>query len=253
MLCQRITEPEHFDDPARTPEEIADGYRQLARVNRLFAFHDPYTRVMARWLGHAHCARLSILDLGAGDGSLGAAMEKWAHAQDWEWKVTNCDVNRIALQLSPNARNVAGSALALPFRPDAFDVVIASQMTHHLDRADEVVQHLREAQRVARQGVFITDMKRSLFLYAVIWCVTHALRLRPEMRRDGLLSVQRSWTRAELGQLAERAGFRNAMVRSYFGARVIVAARKNAPTVSASETSAAYPAADGFYSAPTGK
>ena len=72
MLRERVTEPEHFDDPARTPEEIADAYRQLARVNRLCRLDDPYTRVMSRWLSAKNCQQLSILDLGA-------AIHGWAH------------------------------------------------------------------------------------------------------------------------------------------------------------------------------
>src|ERR1043165_762194 len=73
----RSTQPEHFDDPARDAEEFRSGYLQLARVNELFRLHDPYTRILSRWLGdQAH--KLSILDLGAGDGWLGRAMESWA-------------------------------------------------------------------------------------------------------------------------------------------------------------------------------
>src|SRR4051812_30523579 len=251
MLRERATEPEHFDDPARTPAEIADAYRQLARVNRLCRLDDPYTRVMSRWLGAENCRHLSILDLGAGDSWLGAQMELWARREfGWEWRVTNLDLNFVSLQLNSSTRNVVGSVLALPFRANSFDVVIASQMTHHLTGDAEVIQHFREAERVARHGVFITDMKRSAFLYGMLWVMLRVLRLTPEMRADGLLSVKRSWTRSELSKLATRAGLSGATVRSYFGTRLIVAARKTPAIAAASETSAAYLAADGSCSAP---
>src|SRR5215213_6129158 len=205
MLREGAIEPEHFDDPARTREEITDGYRELARVNRLFRLEDPYTRVMSRWLGPKNCTNLSILDLGAGDGWLGNVLEEWAKKQGWTWRVTNLDINAVALGLRPAANNVVGSVLALPFQANTFDIVIASQMTHHLASDDDVVQHFREAYRVARQGVFITDMKRNAFLYTVLWIVLRILRLKPEMRNDGLLSVKRSWRHHEFVNLAARA------------------------------------------------
>lgn len=253
MLRERATEPEHFDDPARTPSEIAHAYRQLARVNRLCRLDDPYTRVMSRWLGAENCRRLSILDLGAGDAWLGGEMEKFAARLGWEWRVTNLDLNSVSLQLNPGLRNVVGSALALPFAANSFDIVIASQMTHHLAGDTEVIQHFREAERVARRGVFITDTKRSAFLYAMLWVVLRLLRLTPEMRGDGLLSVKRSWTCEEMRALVERAGISGATVQSYFGTRLIVAARKTPATRAASETNAACLAADGSCSAPLGK
>lgn len=227
LFSQRALEPEHFDDPARTPDEIAACYRELGRVNRLFRLDDPYTRVLARWLGHDRCQNLSILDLGAGDSWLGTAMEQWARKEfSWEWRVTNLDLKLVPLQLNPSPRNVVGSVLALPFTSDSFDLVIASQMTHHLPTDDEAVQHFREAYRVARQGVFITDMKRSAVFYALLWVTLRVLRLSRDTREDGLLSVKRSWSRPELVGLAARAGLSGATVRSYFGARLIVAARK---------------------------
>jgi len=254
MLRERATEPEHFDDPARTPEEIADAYRQLARVNRLCRLDDPYTRVMSRWLGADNCRQLSILDLGAGDSWLGAQMESWARREfGWEWRVTNLDLNLVPLRLNSSTRNVVGSVLALPFAANSFDIVIASQMTHHLAGDAEVIQHFREANRVARRAVFITDMKRSAFLYALLWVVSYVVRLTPEMRSDGLLSVKRSWTRAELSALVARAGLSGATVRSYFGTRLIVAAWKSPAIAAASETSAACLAADESCSAPFGK
>ncbi len=252
MLRERATEPEYFDSPARTPEEMATGYRELARANRLFVFHDPYTRLLWRWLGAEQCRQLSILDVGAGDGWLGNQMEKFGARLCWNWRVTNLELNPVPLQLSTGRHNVAGSALALPFADNSFDVVIASQMTHHLTNDAEVVQHFREAWRVARQGVFITDMTRSTFLYAMIWLAVRALRMTPKMRADGLLSVKRSWTRDEIAALCAQAGI-NATVKPYFGSRWILAARKPPAIACASETSATYRATGEFCSAPPGK
>jgi len=253
MFRRRATQPEHFDDASRTAEEFREAYRELARVNRLFRLDDPYTRVMSRQLGPKNCRDLSILDLGAGDGWLGRQMEDYARGRGWCWRVANLDANPAPLSLRRGGCNVAASALALPFEDNAFDVVIASQMTHHLNSDAEVILHFQEAWRVARAAVFLSDMRRGAFLYLLLRITLPLLRLSDNMVADGLLSVRKSWRAEEWRQLADQAGLRSATVTNYFGTRVILTARKPLATVEASGTSAAYRGADGFCSARSGK
>jgi SAM-dependent methyltransferase len=253
MFRERATQPEHFDDPSRTFEEFRLGYAQLARVNRLFRLHDPYTRVMCRWLGSENCRDLAILDLGAGDGWLGNAIEDWASTRGWRWRVTNLDCNPAPLRLCRDRRNIAASALALPFEDDAFDVVIASQMTHHFNSDADVVRHFREAWRVAARAVFLTDMRRNAFLYTMLWLALPLLRINGKMRADGLLSVKKGWTLKEWRELAWRAGIPGAAITNYYGSRIILAARKQPASAAANETTEPYHAVDEFCSAPSGK
>ena len=48
-----------------------------------------------------------------------------------------------------------GSAVELPFLDKSFDIVISVTTLHNLERA-ELIQSLREIERVARKGSFIT-------------------------------------------------------------------------------------------------
>jgi ubiquinone/menaquinone biosynthesis C-methylase UbiE len=244
LFRERTTELEYFDDPSRTRDELRTAFRQLSRVNGLFRLHDPYTRIMSAWLGPEYCRDLSILDVGAGDGWLGEAVSRWAAQQGWSWRVTNLDLNTDALALSRGGMNIAGSALALPFQDGAFDVVIASQMTHHFNSDDDVTQHFREAWRVADRAVFLTDMQRNAFLYCVLWLVLPLLRITGTMRDDGLLSVKKSWRVREWRELARRAGLPDASVSGYYATRVILAAlKRHAPALAGAE-SRQYGAAD---------
>jgi len=225
FLSRRATQAEYFDWPDRPPVEIAGFHRSLARVNRCFVFAEPFQRLLPKLLGNQHCSPLSLLDLGAGNGSLGSQLAIWAAKRGWEWRFTNLDVNLPALRLAGTGRNVAASALALPFRDASFDIVIASQMTHHLND-EEVRRHLREAWRVARAAVFITDLHRNAALYLLLWLLLHLRRYPEHFRHDGLLSVRRGFRVRELQALADAAGWPAARVRLYFGARVILHVRK---------------------------
>jgi len=177
-------------------------------------------------LSRPNCASLSILDLGAGDGSLRTALKQWAANQGWRWEITNLDTRLAALGLNSRHASVAGSGAALPFRQDSFDLVIASQMIHHLSEG-EAKRLLSEAWRVARQGIFLCDLHRNAFLYAVLWVLFWFQRFPSSFRGDALLSVRRSWRVRELKRLAVESGVGQAEVRLYFGARVVLWARKS--------------------------
>ena len=225
FLSQRATQAEYCDRPDLPLSAVADNYRQLARFNRLLLVSDPFQRLLVRWLERGNVKRLSILDLGAGDGSVGRSIEAWARRHGWTWRVTNLDMNVGALWLNPGGRNVAGAVGALPFADNCFDVVIASQMTHHLTD-EEAVQHFREAWRVTRDALFLTDAHRNAAALCVIWGVLRLMRVSPQFLSDGILSVRRSWRVGEWRELAARAGIPSARVWLYYGSRVMLQARK---------------------------
>src|SRR5436853_583660 len=82
-----------------------------------------FHRLLPELLGQPACRSLSILDLGAGDGSLGKVLAPWAAKRGWNWRFTNLDIHFLALSLNHTGVNVVASALALPFRDASFDVV----------------------------------------------------------------------------------------------------------------------------------
>jgi len=228
FLSRRATQAEYFDLPTRTPSEVAAAFGELARVNRIFWFAESFQRYIPRALGRDRCRSLSLLDLGAGDGSLGRVLSQWSAKRGWAWEVTSLDINPLALQLNRAGNNVVGSATALPFRDGSFDVVIASQMTHHLIRDEEVCQHFREAWRVTRDLLLLNDVHRNVAIYFVLGCVLHLFKFSKELRSDGLLSVERGWRVHEWQRLARRAGIQEAEVFLYFGARILLRARRGA-------------------------
>src|SRR5947207_9473852 len=107
FLNRRSTQAEYFD-VERSLSELEEFFRRLGRVNRSFAFSEPFERLLPGIVGEANCRSLSILDLGAGDGMLGRTLTDWAGHRGWHWSVTNLDVSLAALELNPGGRNVGG-------------------------------------------------------------------------------------------------------------------------------------------------
>ncbi len=226
FLSRRSTQAEYFDRPDRSAAEVAKGYRLLNRVNRLLHNAEPFRRLIPGWLGEERCRRLSFLDLGAGNGQLANELTAWAARRGWNWNFTNLDLNPLALQLNPQGCNVAASAAALPFCDGSFDVVIGTQMTHHLKDEADVTRHFAEAWRVSRDAVFIHDVHRNVGLQSFLWLLLMALRVPANFRADGMLSVARGWRVAEFKNFAAQAGMKGARVRLDFGSRVFLLARK---------------------------
>jgi SAM-dependent methyltransferase len=227
FLKRRVLQAEYFDSPARTPAEVARGYAMLNHMNRVFLLTDPFRRYLPKALGPERCRSLDILDLGAGDGWLGNQLSRWAASRNWSWRFTNLDLNPWASDVNHSGRFVTGSALNLPFRDRSFDLVIGSQMAHHLNTDDEVCRHFQEAWRVTRHVLFLNDLHRNPGLYAIVWFLLQLHPFPKHFRTDGTLSVLRSWRVREWRALAAQAGIPNAKTWLYYGSRVMLQARKN--------------------------
>ena len=117
--------------------------------------------------------------------------------------------------------------MELPFAERSFDLVVASQMTHHLTDA-EVVQHWREAWRVTRDAMFICDLHRNAGFYSLLWPALSLMGTGAKLREDGMISIKRGFRRREWRALAARAEIPSPKVWLYYGTRIVLQARKGA-------------------------
>lgn len=205
-LSRRNTALELLDAGRVTGDELRTNLADLARLNRLPGGAAASVRAIGGLAGSRH--GLSVLDVGAGAGDLPRAFA----AQGWRTVGLDTDpgvaaIARESTATEPLVRIVEGEATALPFGDDAFDVVHASLLLHHLD-PPIAVGALREMARVARLGIVVNDLRRGLLpLLATAAAVAVLGRCRTT-RHDGLLSVRRAYTPSELDALLASAGLR---------------------------------------------
>ena len=157
---------------------------------------------------------------------IGESIVRRDRATGWAWQVTNLDLNLHALRLNAKLGSVADSVLALPFRYGSFDVVIASQMTHHLISVPDIIQHFREAWRITKQALVLSDLHRNAGFHALVRLVVHALGLSPELRSDELLSVRHGIRFPKWEDLTRPAGISRARNWLHLSARIMLEARK---------------------------
>jgi ubiquinone/menaquinone biosynthesis C-methylase UbiE len=163
----------------------------------------------------------TLLDVGTGLGDVPRDAARAASQHGIALTTIGLDIN-IALARSAAALlsyTVCGSGTRLPFANASVDIVMCSQTLHHFRGAAET-ELLREMDRVARVAVVVSDLRRSWLAAAGFWLASFPLRFHRVTRHDGVLSVLRGYTRAELQETVFRAVGVRPVVRARIGFRM---------------------------------
>jgi SAM-dependent methyltransferase len=122
----------------------------------------------------------TMLEVGAGNGYFSRSF-----ARAFDLTVLDASANMLAMNPTPPERKVEGLAEALPFTDDAFDVVFAGNLLHHLEVPAIAV---REMARVARRHVVLLEpnaLNPAMFLFGLLKRAERgALKFTPGYLRD---------------------------------------------------------------------
>jgi len=222
---------ELLDHPDADPGLVSRSLHHLARANWWFggwwAVRRGLTRVTRRQAcperqrGGGSAARLTILDVGCGTGDLVARAVRWGRQQGVSITPIGLERHPAAARLTHNrgVTSLIGCVGALPIREKSVDIVIASQLIHHLSEAT-IVGFCRTADRIARRGVVIADLRRSVWARAAFQVGARLIALDRVTRLDGLTSIRRGFTPPELEGLLAGAGI-TARVETSPGYRLV--------------------------------
>lgn len=199
---------ELLDDPSADPAVVRSSLRHIARSNR--------------WLGGRAAMRfglsvalrsvtppgpLTLLDVGTGAGDLPVDAERWGRRRGIRIQPLGLDRSLPAAILAREngVATMVGCGGTLPVRNRSVDIVLVSQVIHHL-RRDAAVHLLRECDRIARTAVIVTDLERARLAVAGFWLVSRVLRFDAATRTDGITSVRRGYSLTEFAGLFREAG-----------------------------------------------
>jgi hypothetical protein len=201
---------ELLDDPAADPVTVAQSLRNIARANRWFGGAAAVRFGLGRALGGIHRgASLSLLDLGTGLGDLPKVAVRWGAARGIRLAPVGLELNRAAAALARSSGLATAVACAgePPVRDKSVDVVLLSQVAHHLT-TESVVHLFRTCDRVARRAVIVADLRRHALATPSFWCGARLLGFDPVTLTDGITSIRRGFSRVELLELMAQAGVR---------------------------------------------
>ena len=221
---KRALKEEQMDAADLPPETYDRVLRGLSRVNVATLT----TRPTLRFLKQAKAADrpFRLLDVGFGDGGMLRALARWAARHGVNCELVGIDLNpksvATAEALHPVGAPIAycaGDYAALGGEP--WDYVISSLVTHHMDDAQRQA-FLRFMEAHAKRGWFIQDLHRHLFAWAGFPVLALLLGVHRIVRRDGQLSIARSFVPGEWHAMLDRAGMADAKVERLFPFRLCV-------------------------------
>jgi SAM-dependent methyltransferase len=199
---------ELLDDPAADPVAVAESLRNIARANRWFGGAAAVRYGLSRTLGAATPGEaFSLLDLGTGAGDLPRMAERWGSKRGIRIKPVGLELSRPGATLARRAglEIIVGCAGTPPIRDKSVDVVLVSQVAHHLSPAS-VVRLFHTCDRLARRAVIIADLRRHTLAISGFWLGSRLLRFDGITIADGVTSIRRGFSRDELLGLMTRAG-----------------------------------------------
>ncbi|HET7789276.1 MAG TPA: methyltransferase domain-containing protein [Gemmatimonadales bacterium] len=198
---------ELLDDPRADPEQVRVALGELRLLNRIYGGSRAVVRALAPFFRGASGERWTLLDVGTGAGDIPLAARRAARR-------AGVTLDLLGVERIPSAARAARQAglttlLAdgsdLPFPTCSVDVVIASQVLHHFPR-DRAQRFIAGLARVARKAVVIADLRRSRLAILGYWLAAFPLGLSAVGRHDGIVSLERGFTRAELNDLLVAGG-----------------------------------------------
>jgi SAM-dependent methyltransferase len=199
---------ELLDDPAADPAAVAESLRNIARSNLWFGGAAAVRHGLARTLADVPSgSTVTLADLGTGLGDIPRAASRWAARRGIRLVAVGLERNPVAARLAQagGVPCAVGCAGAPPFREKSVDVVLVSQVAHHLSD-DSVLRLLRACDRLARRAVVVSDLRRGALGRFAFWCGARALGFDSVTVADGMTSIRRGYTAPELRALLAAAG-----------------------------------------------
>ena len=199
---------ELLDDPASDAGTVLASLGDVRRINRfLGGRHAAVARLDGMFRAERAGASLTLLDVGTGLGDIPTAAARRARKRGLALRLVGLERHPAAARAARGhgLLGVVADAGRLPFADRSVDYVLCSQLLHHF--AGSAAERLvRELDRVARRGVVIADLRRSVFAAAGFFLASFALRVGPVTRRDGVISVFRGFSAAEMANVCRTAG-----------------------------------------------
>ncbi len=197
-----------------TPEEYVDCLKKLFRVSTLLGFFRSTVKTLRCFPDDSY-----LIDVGCGGGLFLLNLSK--HYP--KMRLMGIDVSATAIALASDERMRAGlgtgdiqfyvqKAGTLELPNDSVDIVLTTLVCHHMDDED-LIPFLKNAWQAARVAVIINDLHRHALAYWFYKKISQRLFRNRLITHDGLISIQRGFTRAELQGLLKQANISNYQIK----------------------------------------
>lgn len=211
LSTRAVDARELMDDDDADEVALAQTYLRFRTVNALISGPGAVYRRDVR--PRARAGRIRILDVGAGGGDLCRALAASLRRDGLTAEITALDPDERAMRWAEAHDAGAGiryrcaDTREVATTGETFDVVLSNHLMHHLT-VEQLGQVLADTRTMVSDGGIVAhhDIARSAVAYAlytaVTWPFARNFLAGSFIREDGLTSIRRSYTAAELRALA---------------------------------------------------
>ena len=214
-------------------EEVQDSLQDVATVNRYLSGYRVLLQHMEPILkSHKANRPFRVMDAATGSADQPVELVKLARRIGIPIHITAIDINSKMLKLAqeevacyPEIQLLQCDILSLPFRENAFDLVVNSLSLHHFSW-DKAVTILRTIYKAGRLGIVVNDLHRSRVAHVVIFILTRIFTRNRLTRYDAPVSVMNAFTPKEFCKLAQQAKIDPYEIHRHFPYRIALLGRK---------------------------
>ena len=218
-LARRLTPPqlrslaerdpaavEEMDRPDCDPEKLRRTYAQFWLINSVVSgWRRNYVRYLRPQFDSGRTN--TLLDIGSGGGDVPRMLARWARRDGLRLEITGIDPDPRAHAFASSRPALPGLSFRRAFSSElvaegrTYDVVISNHVLHHLTDGEFSVL-LADSEVLGRRLSLHGDIERSRWGYALFSAGTLPFFPGSFIRQDGLTSIRRSYTAAELAAAA---------------------------------------------------
>ena len=199
---------ELLDDPHADPRAVRAELRDITRLNALFGGTRAVVGELEPFFEAGKSdSRWTLLDVGAGSGDIALAARAAARRHGIDLQPLGLELNLTAARTARanGVPTIVADGNTMPLQTRSVDVVIASQVLHHLPRR-VAVRWIARVDRLARRAVVLADLRRSTLAMAGVWAASLGLGMSAVTRHDAVVSLRRGYTLRELRDMLHEAG-----------------------------------------------
>lgn len=212
MLKERSYDEELMDDLESSGEVIDQTLRELEVINRLLGGNYVTTNGIQKLIkGRNRNEPLLIADLGCGGGDIMKLIAKWALKKGVTVELIGFDANPNIIDYArrncaeyTNIKFEVQDIFSDEFKQRRFDIMCCTLFTHHFND-EQLIRIFHQFKSQAKTGTVINDLHRHWFAYYAIKLLTQVFSKSPMVKYDAPLSVARSFRKADLRKIMNKA------------------------------------------------
>lgn len=210
----RASDIEIMDDLSMEGKELSDALDQLTVVNRFLGGYKIVTNGLDKIVNRLNIANtntsLKIVDLGCGGGDTLKAIADWGKKKNLSLQLYGVDANAFTIKYAQKQtqsysniqyfqQNIFEENCSL----EGFDIVICSLFLHHFQE-EELLIFLQKCKHSKIKALLVNDLQRHWLPYFLFKTVSTVFRASKMTREDGLLSIRKAFTKAEIDTLLKK-------------------------------------------------